>query len=45
MPQRNAKIKIGSRMMLATAPARVEAMANPGLPSARITGFMAWPNI
>ena len=32
---------MGSKMMFTTAPARVEIMANFGLPSARITGFMA----
>ena len=35
----------GSRMMLAAAPARVAAMASLGLPSERMMGFMAWPNI
>ena len=35
------KMKIGSRIMLITAPARVETMANLGLPSARMMGFMA----
>ena len=38
-------MKIGSRMMLATAPASVEAMANFGLPSERMIGFIAWPNM
>lgn len=33
------------RMMLITAPASVEIMANFGFPSARIMGFMAWPNM
>lgn len=45
MPQRNAKMKIGSRIRLATAPARVAPMANFGLPSERMMGFMAWPNM
>ena len=45
MPQRNPKMKMGSRMMLMTAPVRVETMANLGLPSARMMGFIAWPNI
>ena len=45
MPQRNPKMKTGSRMMLTTAPASVDTMANPGLPSDRMIGFMAWPNI
>ena len=45
MPHLNTKIKIGSRMMLMTAPASVETMAKRGLPSARMTGFMACPNI
>ena len=34
-------IDAGSRMTFAAAPARVEIMANLGLPSERITGFMA----
>ena len=45
MPHLKTKMKIGSRMMLITAPANVEIMANLGLPSARIMGFMACPNI
>ena len=32
-------------MVLITAPAKVEIMANFGLPSARMMGFMACPNI
>ena len=39
------KIKIGSKMILTIAPANVETMAYLGLPSERIIGFMAWPNI
>ena len=31
--------------MFTSAPARVEAIANFGLPSERITGFIAWPNM
>ena len=45
MPQWQPKIKTGSRMMLSIAPASVEIMANRGLPSARMMGFMAWPNM
>ena len=41
MPHRKTKMKTGSRMILTTAPASVEIMANFGLPSARMTGFMA----
>ena len=41
IPRRKVKIKTGSKIMLATAPARVENMANFGLPSARITVFIA----
>lgn len=41
MPHSQMKMKMGSRMMLMTAPASVEIMANRGLPSARMTGFMA----
>ena len=26
-------------------PAKVDIMANPGLPSERMIGFMAWPNM
>lgn len=33
------------RMMLMTAPASVETMANFGFPSARMMGFIACPNI
>ena len=36
-----SQMKMGSRMMLMTAPANVEIMANLGLPSARMMGFMA----
>ena len=45
MPHLKTKIKMGSRMMLITAPANVEIMANLGFPSARMMGFMACPNI
>ena len=45
IPQWNEKIKIGSRMILTIAPASVEAIANRGLPSARMIGFIACPNI
>ena len=45
MPHFAPKIRIGSKMILKNAPASVEAMANRGLPSERITGFIACPNI
>ena len=45
MPHWNTKIKIGSRIIFRIAPASVEAMANLGLPSERIIGFSACPNI
>ena len=45
MPHRQPKMKMGSKMMLSTAPASVEIMANRGSPSARMTGFIACPNI
>ena len=45
MPHLKQKMKIGSRMMLMTAPASVETMANFGFPSARMMGFIACPNI
>ncbi len=41
IPQRKTKMKMGSRMILAAAPARVEAMANLGLPSERMMGLSA----
>ena len=40
-----SQMKMGSRIMLITAPANVEIMANLGFPSARMMGFMACPNI
>lgn len=40
-----SQMKTGSRIMLITAPANVEIMANLGFPSARMMGFMACPNI
>ena len=40
-----SQLKTGSRIMLITAPTSVEIMANLGLPSARMIGFIAWPNI
>lgn len=40
-----SQLKTGSRIMLITAPANVEIMANLGFPSARMMGFMACPNI
>ena len=40
-----SQMKMGSRMMLMTAPTSVEIMANLGFPSARMMGFMACPNI
>ena len=45
MPQWKPKMNTGSRIRLVTAPARVEIMANLGLPSERMMGFMAWPNM
>ena len=45
MPHLQTNRKTGSRMIFTTAPASVESMAKRGLPSARITGFMACPNI
>ena len=45
MPIFSGKMKIGSRMMFVIAPATVETMAKRGLPSERMIGFMAWPNI
>ena len=41
MPHLHSKMKMGSKMMLSTAPASVEIMANRGSPSARMTGFIA----
>ena len=41
IPHLKIKMKIGSRIILVTAPANVETMANFGLPSERIIGFMA----
>ena len=40
-----SQMKTGSRIILITAPANVEIMANLGFPSARMMGFMACPNI
>lgn len=45
IPHLKIKIKIGSNIMLIMAPASVETMANLGLPSARIAGLAACPNI
>ena len=45
IPIFSGKMKIGSRMMFVTAPATVEIMAKRGLPSERMMGFMAWPNM
>ena len=45
MPQRKTKMNMGSRMMLTAVPASVDAMAKRGLPSERMMGFMAWPNM
>ena len=36
-----SQLKTGSRIMLITAPANVEIMANLGFPSARMIGFIA----
>ena len=35
----------GSSARLVSAPATVAAMAKRGLPSERMMGFMAWPNM
>lgn len=45
MPQRNTKMKIGSSTTFSSAPVTVATMANFGLPSERMMGFTAWPNI
>lgn len=45
MPHLKPKMKSGSSIMLTTAPETVAAMAKRGLPSERIIGFMAWPNM
>ena len=45
MPQRQTKMKMGSRRIFTTAPASVDIMAKRGAPPARMTGFMACPNI
>ena len=43
IPHLNTKINTGSRMILTTAPTTVDSMANLGLPSERMTGFIACP--
>ena len=45
MPILSGKIKIGSSTMFVTAPATVATMAKRGLPSERMMGFIACPNI
>ena len=40
IPQCRPKINTGSRMMLTTAPASIEAIDHAGLPSARTTAFI-----
>lgn len=45
IPMRKPKMKIGSKMMLKTAPATVQAMANFGEPSPRMIAFIACPNM
>ena len=45
MPQWKPKMNSGSRIVFATAPATVAAMANFGLPSERMIGLTAWPNM
>ena len=45
IPQRHTKINTGSKIVFNIAPASVDAIANFGLPSARIIGFSACPNI
>lgn len=44
IPHQNPKMNSGSRITLTRAPARVAVMAKWGLPSERITGFIACPN-
>ena len=45
IPHRKPKINSGSRTVLVTAPATVDIIAKRGEPPARITGFIACPNI
>ena len=45
MPQRKVYMNTGSSTILSKAPAKVDIMAERGLPSARMMGFMACPNI
>ena len=45
MPQWKPKMNTGSSARFTAAPARVEIMAKRGLPSERMMGFMAWPNM
>ena len=45
IPHLKPKMKMGSRIILIAAPTRVDIIANLGLPSARIMGFIACPNI
>jgi hypothetical protein len=45
IPHFSTKIQTGSKIILKTAPARMETIANRGLPSERITGFIICPNI
>ena len=45
MPICNAKMAIGSRTTFIKQPTKVDSIAKAGEPSARITEFMAVPNI
>ena len=45
IPIFSGKIKMGSRIMFVTAPETVASIAKRGLPSERIIGFIACPNI
>ena len=45
IPIFRGKMKMGSRTTFVSAPATVAHMANLGLPSERMIGFMAWPNM
>ena len=45
IPQWSRNIATGSRMILIIHPARVDSIAKPGLPSARIPAFIELANI
>jgi hypothetical protein len=42
-PQWSRKIATGSRMTFRIAPASIDTIAQRGLPSERMTGFIVWP--